>query len=80
MRPLLRMVRIMSIALVWSLTASHVSPQNATDAHAVNNSAVLTKLSPLVYPPLARQARITGDVTVLVMVAQDGTVQVVRFS
>ena len=36
--------------------------------------AVLVKLSPLVYPPLARQARIAGDVKLDVHVRADGTV------
>jgi TonB family protein len=36
--------------------------------------AVLTKLSPPVYPPLARQARITGDVKVELTIQRDGSV------
>jgi TonB family protein len=36
--------------------------------------AVLTKLAPPVYPPLARQANIFGDVKVEVAIQQDGTV------
>lgn len=36
--------------------------------------AVLTKLSPPVYPPLARQARIMGDVKVQVLIRKDGSV------
>jgi TonB family protein len=36
--------------------------------------AVLTKLFPPVYPPLSRQARISGDVKVVVRVRPDGTV------
>ncbi len=35
---------------------------------------VLTKLSPPIYPPLARQARITGDVKVQVEVREDGNI------
>lgn len=39
---------------------------------------VLVKLSPPRYPPLARQARITGDVRVYVHVRKDGTVESVE--
>jgi outer membrane biosynthesis protein TonB len=34
---------------------------------------VLTKLVPPVYPPLARQAQIAGDVMVRVLIRQDGS-------
>ncbi|MGA2746733.1 MAG: energy transducer TonB [Candidatus Sulfotelmatobacter sp.] len=37
--------------------------------------AVLTKLVPPVYPALARQARITGDVKVQVLIRKDGSVE-----
>jgi TonB family protein len=36
---------------------------------------VLTKLVPPVYPPLARQAQIAGDVMVRVLIRQDGSVE-----
>ena len=36
--------------------------------------AAITKLSPPIYPPLARQARITGDVVVRLEVRPDGSV------
>jgi TonB family protein len=35
---------------------------------------VLTELSPPIYPPLARQARITGDVKLQIGIRQDGTI------
>jgi TonB family protein len=35
----------------------------------------MSKLSPPVYPPLAKQARITGDVNLIVSVRQDGSIQ-----
>ncbi len=43
-------------------------------SEAPPTGVVLTNLSPPVYPPLARQARITGDVKVSVHVRPDGTV------
>src|SRR5258707_9812379 len=37
--------------------------------------AVLVELSPPIYPPLARQARIMGDVKVRLLIRKDGSVQ-----
>jgi TonB family protein len=36
---------------------------------------VLSKLSPPIFPPLARAARVTGDVEIAVQIRQDGTVE-----
>jgi TonB family protein len=47
--------------------------QAAPGAEA-QTGVVLVKLSPPIYPPLARQARIGGDVQVKVHVRADGTV------
>ena len=52
---------------VWAQTASSTEP--------AQSAAVLTKLSPPVYPPLARQAAISGDVVVQLSIAQDGSVK-----
>ncbi len=41
---------------------------------AARSGVILSKLSPPVYPPLARQARIAGDVKVQVWVRADGSV------
>jgi|HubBroStandDraft_1064217.scaffolds.fasta_scaffold29664_2 TonB family protein len=50
--------------IVAQAAASDATPQ-----------AVLTKLAPPVYPSLARQARITGDVKVQVLIRKDGSVE-----
>ena len=47
-------------------TTSSITPEAA--------AVVLTKLSPPVYPPLARQARITGDVKIAIGIRQDGSI------
>jgi TonB family protein len=53
--------------------AQNVAPQAPTsDAIPL---AVLSKLVPPVYPPLARMARITGDVKVHVLIRKDGSVE-----
>lgn len=49
--------------------------QNVTNAASQEDTVVLTKLSPLVYPPLARQTRISGDVVLMLGVRQDGIVE-----
>jgi len=46
-----------------------------TSIEAPETRVKLVKLSPLRYPPLARQARITGDVRVEVLIGTDGTVE-----
>lgn len=46
--------------------------QGAAIATTPDTGVVLAKLSPPVYPPLARQARIMGDVKVQVLIREDG--------
>ena len=58
------------VALVGRAPAQDVSSSKTSET-----GVVLTKLSPLVYPPLARQARITGDVEVQVVIRKDGGVE-----
>jgi TonB family protein len=58
-------------AVSWA--QSNGSPvQNSATSNQPD--AVLTKLFPLKYPPLARQARISGDVKLSIHVRPDGTV------
>jgi len=56
-------------------TQSNGSARPSTAAEAQSGTVVLTKLSPPVYPPLARQARISGDVIVRVVIRPDGSVE-----
>ncbi len=52
------------------------SAQDAASAQTPQQTeVVLVKLSPPLYPPLARQARIMGDVKVYVHVREDGSVE-----
>jgi TonB family protein len=48
--------------------------QGATSSDAQVKGVVLTKLSPPVYPPLSRQARITGDVKIQVWIWRNGSI------
>jgi TonB family protein len=47
--------------------------QASAPAETPQPEVILTKLSPPVYPPLARQARISGEVRVEVRIRKDGT-------
>jgi TonB family protein len=49
--------------------------QDPASAESPQTGVVLTKLSPPMYPPLAHQARIMGDVKVYVHVRRDGGVE-----
>src|SRR5437667_294886 len=59
----------MSCAAVESLAQSAASPETSL------NGVVLTKLSEPVYPPLARQTRIVGDVQLMLKVRPDESVE-----
>jgi TonB family protein len=52
--------------------------QTAPDGNRPETGASLTKLYDPVYPPLARQARITGDVNLTLQVRQDGSIESVQ--
>jgi TonB family protein len=68
-----------AIAVVISfflLTALHTLAQNpATPAPLPETGVVLVKLSPPIYPPLAHQAWIKGDVKIQVSIRKDGSVE-----
>jgi TonB family protein len=52
---------------------ANAQTQGAT-ATTPETGVVLTKLAPPVYPPLARQARITGDIRIRIGIGPDGSV------
>ena len=66
------------LAIVSAIVVLYLStPASAQDANhetSPQDSAALLKLAPPVYPPLARQARITGVINLSVSVRADGTV------
>jgi TonB family protein len=49
--------------------------QTVAQVETPQTGVVMTKLSPPVYPPLARQARIAGDVKIDLRIRQDGSVE-----
>jgi TonB family protein len=54
---------------------ANAQAQDAASAPMPEAGVVLTKLVPPIYPPLARQARIAGDVKVQVLIRKDGAVE-----
>src|SRR5215472_7484126 len=64
---------ILSVACCWEQSAN----SGTQNPEANKGEVALTKLSPPVYPPLSRQARITGDVQLELKVRPDGSVAVV---
>lgn len=60
---------------VFFASAQNTFAQTSGSGETAQTGALITKLSPPVYPPLARQARIMGDVKVYVHVRKDGGVE-----
>lgn len=61
---------ILSLAFCWAQS----STGNAQNPDSNKGEVAVTKLSPPVYPPLSRQARISGDVRLEVKIRPDGSV------
>ena len=69
-------VRALKLLVIIYLTASVANAvARGTDPNGtLQSGVVLTELYPPVYPPLARQARIMGDVVIQVGIRQDGSI------
>ncbi|MBI3477919.1 MAG: TonB family protein [Acidobacteria bacterium] len=72
MKPRLVVLFFLAAAVV------HLAAQPSETLDRTAGVAELTNLAAPIYPPLARQARITGDVDVTVVVRSDGTVESAR--
>jgi TonB family protein len=72
----LRLMSVCALVAMFVMARPGVesSAQRAVGADTSQGEVVMTKLMPPVYPPLARQARVTGDVEVTVNVRADGSV------
>jgi Gram-negative bacterial TonB protein C-terminal len=64
-----------TVLIVALLTAPYLTVNAQTVSGDAPGQVVLTDLSTPTYPPVAREARIAGDETVLVKVRPDGTVE-----
>jgi TonB family protein len=69
----LRWAAVFGIGLSFAVAES--AAQTSASAEVPRGTAALTKLFQPVYPPLARQSHITGDVVLLLGIRQDGTVE-----
>lgn len=70
-RPLYIMLTFAAVSLCVLAIVENVPAQSPTGTPTLE-PVVLAKLSPPLYPRLARQARITGDVKMQVRIRQDG--------
>ena len=67
---------VVAVSLLLPLRNS--AEQTVADANTPQTGVSLTKLDDPVYPPLARQARISGDVNLILHVRQDGSIESVE--
>ena len=75
MKPRYRSLMLILAAVCLSAAVEHASAQSAQSSDAPQSGVALTKLSDPKYPPLARQARITGDVDLIITIRRDGSVE-----
>jgi TonB family protein len=71
---LLVTLRLAVVAVCFFAVAENSGAQGTTSSGVPEAGVVLTNLSPPVYPPLARMARIMGDVKIQVGIRLDGSV------
>jgi hypothetical protein len=69
------MLPIAAVALCFFAAVENAPAQATTGSAVPEAGVVLTKLSPPVYPPLARAARIMGDVKILIRIRPDGSIE-----
>jgi TonB family protein len=67
-----------TLAVVWCCAAIELSAQVQNGSDTTQDGVVLSKLSTPIYPPLAKQARVWGDVNLTVHVRKDGSVESVK--
>jgi hypothetical protein len=67
------LIWVLAITILFAIvrTGAQTAPKSNEEQQAV----VLVSLFPPIYPPLAKQARITGDVEVMVSVRRDGSLE-----
>jgi len=68
------MLKFAAVSLCFFAIVENSPAQSATSNATPETGVALTKLSPPVYPPLAWQAGITGDVKIQIEIRQDGSV------
>ena len=76
MKPRLLSLTLQLLAMYIALSSlfEFATAQGPASVETSGTGVILTKLYPLVYPPIARTARVTGDVKIEVRVRRDGIV------
>jgi len=69
------MIRVFTSMLVLSLAVAESLAQSANSTQQAQEPIVINKLFQPVYPPGARQARIAGDVELILVVRTDGSLE-----
>ena len=72
-RSILRALALGSLTFFYGSSGLLIA-KNASSLGTSQNHAIIKKLSPPIYPPLARQTRVAGEVVIDVEVNSDGTV------
>ena len=75
MEPRYSSLMVVVAAVCLSAAIGHASAQSAQSPDAPQRGVVITKLSDPTYPRLAQQARITGDVDLMLTIQRDGSVE-----
>ena len=73
--PIRRFAVLATLVIFFSTALPNALAQAATGVEKSASGVVLTKLSPPIYPPLARQARTSGDVKLQLSIRPDGSVE-----
>src|ERR1700723_821577 len=68
-------VRVARVVVIGSLLAGAATAVSARNAQSPQAEAILTTLSKISYPSLARQTRVTGNVELTISVKADGAIQ-----
>jgi TonB family protein len=66
--------RLLASIILLSVSISRLPAQQTND-RATQGTVSVAKLAPPVYPPLAKQARIAGDVQLALVVRADGSIE-----
>src|SRR3954449_12751963 len=69
-----RLASVLVFGIAVAYPSEHSFAQTTDDHAMLAKRAVLTKLSTPIYPPLARQARISGEIDLALDICPDGTV------
>lgn len=73
-RPL-PLICTIAATVLFSSVVARTSAQLTVSSSTGQKGVVLTKLFPPLYPPIAKQAHVTGDVELMVSIRKDGSIE-----